>query len=271
MALIDVDGLRLNVERRGSGRPVVLLHGFTGSTTTWTSLMDLLALEFEAIAIDIVGHGASDSPREVDRYRMARCTDDLVAAVRQLGHERATWVGYSMGARTALQLAVGHPDAVDALILEGVTAGLPDAAERAARVESDERLAAGLDRDGLEPFIDFWQSIPMWDSQRGMPAERLAALREQRMSGSALGLANSLRGMGTGAQEPVNDRLGEVVAPTLLITGKLDAKFTAIAPELEAAMPNARFTTIDGAGHAAHFEDPETFNAIVLEFLRGLG
>jgi len=176
-----------------------------------------------------------------------------------------------MGARTALQLAVRHPEAVDALVLEGGTAGLPDAGERAARVASDERQAQQLDREGLESFIDFWQSIPLWQTQAGMPEERLAALREQRMAGNALGLANSLRGMGTGAQTPVNDRVGEVTAPTLLIAGSLDGKFTAIAHELEAAMPNARFAAIEGAGHAAHFEDPWAFNATVLEWLEALG
>ncbi|MBT5773750.1 MAG: alpha/beta fold hydrolase, partial [Dehalococcoidia bacterium] len=113
MAQIEVDGLRLHVEQQGSGPAVVLLHGFTGSTTTWGSLTELLTPEFEVIAIDIVGHGESDAPTEVDRYRMERCTDDLVAVLAKLGHERATWLGYSMGARTALQLAVRHPEAAE--------------------------------------------------------------------------------------------------------------------------------------------------------------
>ena len=268
MPRIEVDGLRLHVEQQGSGPPVVLLHGFTGSTTTWGSLTELLAPQFEVIAIDIVGHGQSDAPVEVDRYRMNQCTDDLVAMVAALGHERATWLGYSMGARTALQIAVRHPGAVDALIVEGVTAGLDDLAERAARVESDERLADRIDAEGLEAFVDFWQSIALWDTQAAVPAEQLAALREQRLGSDPVGLANSLRGMGTGAQDPISARLGEVGVPVLLLAGSLDEKFTNIARDLANSLPDAELVAIEGVGHAAHLEAPEAFNAAVLATLQ---
>ena len=268
MARIEVDGLRLHVERQGSGPAVVLLHGFTGSTTTWGSLTELLSPEFEVIAIDIVGHGQSDAPAEVDRYRVERCTDDLVAVLAKLGHGRATWLGYSMGARTALQLAVRHPGAVEVLVLEGVTAGLADAAERAARIESDEALADRIEDEGLEAFVDFWQSIGLWDTQVGMPAEQLVGLREQRMGSDPVGLANSLRGMGAGAQAPVHARLGEVDVPVLLVAGSLDEKFTSIAQELLDALPRGEFAAIEGVGHAAHFEDAGEFNSVVLGYLR---
>ena len=228
----------------------------------------MLAPQFEVIAIDIVGHGQSDAPVEVDRYRMNQCTDDLVAMVAALGHERATWLGYSMGARTALQIAVRHPGAVDALIVEGVTAGLDDLAERAARVESDERLADRIDAEGLESFVDFWQSIALWDPQAALPAEQLAALREQRLGSNPVGLANSFRGMGTGAQDPISARLGEVDVPVLLLAGSLDEKFTNIARDLANSLPDAEFVAIEGVGHAAHLEAPEAFNAAVLAALQ---
>ena len=83
-----------------------------------------------------------------------------------------------------------------------------------------------------------------------------------------MGLANSLRGMGAGAQEPVTDRLGEVSAPVLLLAGSLDEKFTGIAQELLGALPRGEFAAIEGVGHAAHFEDAGAFNAVVLEYLR---
>jgi len=182
-------------ERSGGG----LLHGFTGSTATWVSLMELLAPHCEVIEIDIVGHVQSDAPTEVDRYRMDRCSDDRVSVIAALGHERAIWIGYSMGARTVLQIAVRHPRAVDALVLEGVTSGFPDAAESAVRVESDERLAERIREERLEAFVDFWQSIGLWDTQASMPKEKLAVLREQRLQSDPVGLANCLQGMGTGA------------------------------------------------------------------------
>ncbi len=267
---LEVDGLTLHAERAGSGPPVVLLHGFTGSTTTWRRLADVLSPEFEVIAIDIVGHGRSASPGAVDRYRMRRCVDDLVAALHAVGHDRAAWLGYSMGARTALQLAAHRPEAVDALILEGVTPGLAGADERAARVASDEALADRIERDGLEAFVDFWQSIALWDTQDGLAPETVAAIRAQRMANTQTGLANSLRGMGTGAQEPLQSRLAAIEVPSLLLTGALDEKFSAIAEQMATAMPNAERCVVPGAGHAVHLEDPGAFETAVLDFLRRL-
>lgn len=267
MPRLEVNGLRLHAERTGTGPPVVLLHGFTGSTTTWRRLADRLAPEFEVIAFDIVGHGQSDAPPAVERYEMRRCVDDLVAALRLLGLERAAWLGYSMGARTALQIAAHHPDAVDVLVLEGVTPGLAAPEERAARVASDEALADRIERDGLEAFVDFWQSIALWDTQDGLSADVVAAIRAQRMANSEVGLANSLRGMGTGAQEPLHDRLEAVSVPTLLLTGALDQKFTTIAQQMAGAMPNAEQHVVAGAGHAVHLEDPMGFESAVAEFL----
>jgi 2-succinyl-6-hydroxy-2,4-cyclohexadiene-1-carboxylate synthase len=157
---VEIDGLTVNIERWGSGPPVVLLHGFTGSAGGWADVASALAPEFEAIAIDIVGHGQSDAPEDVARYAMRRVVDDLAAVLQSLGHERATWLGYSMGGRTALQVAVHRPDVVSALILEGGTPGLATAEERAARVASDEVLAQKVLNEGVEAFVDFCRCSP---------------------------------------------------------------------------------------------------------------
>lgn len=263
------DGLAFHVDRYGIGPPVVLLHGFTGSRTTWKPLVRVLEDEYTTLSVDLVGHGSSGSPEAIDRYRMRRAVDDLAALVRTIGFERATWLGYSLGGRVALQVAAHHPEVVSALVLEGATPGLADAEERAARVRADEALADRIERDGLDWFVDHWGALPLWDSQRDTltPAQR-EALREQRLTQRVIGLANSLRGMGTGAQEPVHDRLPATDVPALLVTGTLDRKFTEIAREMAQALPAATIRGIDGAGHAAHLERPDEFNAAVLDFLR---
>ena len=265
---IEVDGLGLNVERWGNGPPVVLLHGFTGSGGGWAEVASVLAPQFESIAIDIVGHGQSDAPDNVERYAMRRVVDDLAAVLRALGHERATWLGYSMGGRTALQVAVHRPDVVSALILDGGTPGLATAEERTARVASDEVLVQKLLNEGVEAFVDFWQEVALFASQKRMPQERQARVRAGRLRNRAIGLANSLRGMGTGAQEDVRARLHEVRVPSYLITGALDTKFTDLAREMAERVPNATIAVIDDAGHAAHVERPEVFSKLVLDFLR---
>ncbi|MEZ4503381.1 MAG: 2-succinyl-6-hydroxy-2,4-cyclohexadiene-1-carboxylate synthase [Dehalococcoidia bacterium] len=270
MTRIEIDGLHLNVEEAGSGPPVVLLHGFTGAAAGWGELVEALSPEFHTIAIDIVGHGLSDSPSTVERYRMDRCTEDLAAALQATGHERATWLGYSMGGRTALQVAARHPEVVSALVLEGATPGLSTVEEREARIASDEALAQRIEREGVEPFIDYWESIPLFASQRAMPAERQAAVRAGRLRNDGTGLANSLRGMGTGSQRDVADQLPSIAVPTFLVTGALDTKFTGIGREMAQRFPAATMTVIEDAGHAAHIERPDEFAALVLQFLRSV-
>jgi len=268
MPHVTVDGLDFWAEVEGSGPPVVLLHGFTGSRTTWFDLVAVAKKEFTTIAIDHIGHGRTASPVSVERYQMDRAVDDLVAVVRQLGHERAAWVGYSLGGRTALQVACRHPEAVAALVTEGASVGLETEAERAARITADENLAQLAERD-LEAFVDHWGSISLWDSQKEtLSGPQRAALKQQRMAQRAVGLANSLRGMGTGSQTWLGDQLAQIDVPVLLTAGRLDTKYVQIAEEMASAIPDARVRIIEGGGHAAHLEQPQAFNSVVMEFLR---
>ncbi len=268
MPRFHVDGLGLHAEVTGAGPPLVLLHGFTGSADTWSGLTTALAADYTVIAPDLVGHGRSDAPSDVERYRMPRAAADLVALVRQLGHERAAWFGYSLGGRTALQVVADHPGAVGALILEGASPGIADADERAARVRSDEAMAERVERDGVEAFVDTWEQVPLFASQLALPAGTRAAIRATRTANTATGLANSLRGMGAGAQDPMLDRLAAIDVPTLLIAGELDTKYVGIARDMARTMPDATMHAIEGAGHAAHLERPEAFQRPLLEFLR---
>jgi 2-succinyl-6-hydroxy-2,4-cyclohexadiene-1-carboxylate synthase len=268
MPHLTLNGLDYHIDVQGNGPALMLLHGFTGSAANWTRHVETFARECTCIAVDLPGHGATASPADPSRYALERAVDDLAALCAHLGIARATWLGYSMGGRLALGIGVLTPQVVSALILEGASPGLSDPVERAARVASDEALAARLDRDGLEPFIDYWERIPLFATQEHLPAARRAALRRQRLTNNPLGLANSLRGMGQGAQPPFHDRLGEIRVPTLLLAGEEDTKFRALAREMVAAIPNARFALIPNAGHAAHFEQPEIFDTLTLSFLR---
>ena len=271
MPHVDVDGLVLNVDRYGMGPPVVLLHGFTGSRTSWYDVVRAIEGEFTTLSVDLIGHGWSGSPPSVDRYEMSRAVDDLVAMLRKSGFERAVWVGYSLGGRTALQLAVQHPEAVSALVLEGASPGLATERERNDRIAADEVLAQKLEDEGLEAFIDYWESIPLWDSQKTTLSEpQRIALRQQRLAQRATGLANSLRGMGTGSQMWVGDVFQRLDVPVLLTAGRLDVKFSAIAAEMAQAIPDVRLEIIEAAGHCAHLEQPAAFNAVLLDFLRGI-
>jgi 2-succinyl-6-hydroxy-2,4-cyclohexadiene-1-carboxylate synthase len=268
MTLLTVNGVRYNVLVEGAGSPLVLLHGFTGCAAGWTPQVAAFKHDFTCIAVDLPGHGDTEAPADPTRYQMMPTVADLVAMLGQLGFTRATWLGYSMGGRIALGVGVLAPDAVAALVLEGATPGIADPAERAARVASDEALAARIERAGVIPFVDYWERLPLFATQARLPEERRAALRRQRLANTPRGLANSLRGIGQGAQPPLLDRLGEVRASALLLAGAEDTKFRGLATTMAAQLPDARVVLIPDAGHAAHFEQPEAFNKAVARFLR---
>jgi 2-succinyl-6-hydroxy-2,4-cyclohexadiene-1-carboxylate synthase len=263
---LDISGLGINVEIAGSGPPLVLLHGFTGSAAGWRPLTDLWP-GFTTIAIDLVGHGQSDSPKDVERYRMQACVDEIAGALDALAIGRAAMLGYSMGGRTALHFALRHPERLTALILESGSAGYSDPRERAERVKSDEALAERIETEGLDAFVAYWQSLPLWASQAALSVERRRALREQRLRNSTTGLANSLRGMGAGAQEPVMERLGEIRVPTLFMAGSLDARYAELARDMSTRVARSEIEIIEDAGHAAHLEQPVAFSDAVRSFL----
>ncbi len=267
MPVLTVNGLRYDVLIEGAGPPLVLLHGFTGCAAGWAPQIAAFKHQFTCIAVDLPGHGGTEAPADPARYAMAPTVADLVALLGQLRFTRAAWLGYSMGARIALGVGVLAPDAVTALVLEGASPGITDPAERAARVASDEALAARIERDGVEPFVDYWEQIPLFATQARLPGERRAALRRQRLANTPRGLANSLRGIGQGAQPLLLDRLGEVRAPALLLAGEEDVKFRGLAAAMAARLPDARVALIPNAGHAAHLEQAEAFDAVVVRFL----
>ncbi len=133
MSRVAVNGVTLNVTAEGSGPAVLALHGFTGSVATWRSFTEAARGEFTVVAVDMLGHGASDAPDDPARYAMERCAEDLAAVLDHLGIRRAVWMGYSMGGRIALACATVAPQRCAALVLESASPGLADESERAFR------------------------------------------------------------------------------------------------------------------------------------------
>lgn len=264
---IRANGIGFRMVERGSGEPLILLHGFTGSAASWFSINDDLAQDHRVVAIDLIGHGGSEAPVDLTHYAFEQAVDDLAEIASQPGINRAAWLGYSMGGRLALGLALRHPKRVAALILESAAPGIRDEDARIERRAADEALARRIEEIGMEAFVAEWERLPPWDSQRSLPVEILRRQREARLGNLAIGLANSLRGMGQGAQSSFWDRLGEVDAPVLLVAGALDAKFAGIAAQMRAAMPHAALRIVPHAGHAVHLERPRTFVDAVGEFL----
>ncbi len=262
-----MNGVHLHVEVGGQGSPLLLLHGFTGSTRTWDPFIPDLRTRHTTVAVDLLGHGRSDAPEESSRYLIDRTVEDLVSLLSALDMPRAAVLGYSMGGRIALALAAEHPEKVSLLVIEGASPGLEDISARRQRMREDALLAAMIEREGIAAFVDRWENHPLFASQRSLPAERRLALHNQRLQNSARGLANSLRGVGTGVQEPLWGRLPDVRVPALLIVGEADEKYRSIATRMAGAMPRATQAVVAGAGHAVHLEQPEEFSRIMMTFL----
>jgi 2-succinyl-6-hydroxy-2,4-cyclohexadiene-1-carboxylate synthase len=251
----------------GPGRQLVLLHGFTQGPGSWDEVVAALDPAYEIVRVTLPGHGPAGGASAQTRLPFEAAAGAVADAVAQVaGPDPATWLGYSLGGRLALRVALDRPDLVDSLALLGATAGIEEADARAARVEIDARLAAGLERKGVEQFIDGWLAQALFSR-----LSRSAAGVEERRSGTVDGLASALRLLGTGAQEPVWNRLGEIKVPVLLMAGEHDSKFSAVAFRLAAGIgDNAALSFVPGAGHAAHLERPESVATILSRFLSGL-
>ncbi|MBW2269624.1 MAG: 2-succinyl-6-hydroxy-2,4-cyclohexadiene-1-carboxylate synthase [Deltaproteobacteria bacterium] len=251
--------LALHGVEEGRGSPLLVLHGFTGSSESMAGVAAGLSGRHRVLRLDLLGHGESAAPREPAAYSMERCVAQISAALDARAIERAHVIGYSMGGRAALALAAWRPERVRSALLVGASAGLADPKAREARVRDDEALAQRIESEGLERFVDAWMALPLFESQRRLGAEALAAARAQRLRNRPHGLANSLRGMGSGAQPPLHPLLAQLLTPVALVHGEQDTKFAEIAHGLAAALPRGRAVAVANAGHACHLEAPHAF------------
>jgi 2-succinyl-6-hydroxy-2,4-cyclohexadiene-1-carboxylate synthase len=233
---------------------VVLLHGFTQTRQSWRRTVAALGGgRYRALTPDLPGHGLASERRPAS---FAACA----AYVRALAGGPHTLVGYSMGGRIALYTALALPGIVERLVLVGASPGIADAGEREERRRSDAALADRIEAIGIEAFAREWGAQELFAGQEERVA---AAAHADRMRNAPAGLAAALRGLGTGVMPPLWDRLGELTMPVTLVAGERDAKFRAIAERMAPAIPDSRIAVVDGAGHAAHLEQPEIVAAAI--------
>lgn len=249
----------LHAERNGSGPRLVLVHGFTQTRRCWGPVADDLATDHEVVRVDAPGHG-----------RSAEIMAGLRGGARMIADQggTATYLGYSMGGRYLLHLALANPELVEGLVLLGATAGLDDPDARDARRAQDAATAARVREMGLLDFVRDWLTMPMF---AGIPPEH--RFETERMENTVEGLENSLLQAGLGCQDPTWDILHRLEMPVLVVVGADDAKFVPLGERLVASIgANATMALVPGAGHAAHLEQPQAFLDVVRPWLaeRGL-
>lgn len=239
-------------------KPLVALHGFMGRGADWAELANFLPT-FTLLAPDLPGHGAAAHAPSCRMEDAAQAVLDALAEGPFV--PPFPLYGYSMGARLALYLALRTPELWSALVLESGSPGLHTEAERHARQQVDAQRAAALDADPAA-FVRAWSNLPLFATQT--PEQRVRRERV-RLEEAPAGWAQSLREMGTGTQPNLWPLLPTLTVPTLLLTGTHDAKFEAIAHEMHAHIPHARWVSLP-AGHAPHVEIPLEVAQTLTEF-----
>ncbi|WP_066310850.1 2-succinyl-6-hydroxy-2,4-cyclohexadiene-1-carboxylate synthase [Bacillus sp. FJAT-29814] len=264
---IVINGVRYHVEQCGSGFPLLLLHGFTGDSSTWSPFCDSWGSHSQLIIPDIIGHGESDSPEDVNLYTMEAAARAIAGILDHLAISQIDLLGYSMGGRLALTFALAYPERVRKLILESSSPGLLTEDERKQRRMNDAKLANFIKENGIAAFVDYWQNIPLFASMKSLPEKVRVKIREQRLQNSPIGLGNSLLGMGTGSQPSWWESLHKLSCDVMLMVGEKDQKFCSIAEQMAVTIKNSSLVMIANCGHAIHVEDQEKFGTIVSDFL----
>jgi len=239
------------------------LHGFMGRSADWASIVEALRDVAFCVTVDLPGHGASVGlPAHV--YTMEGTTQMLADVLDDVGIDRGSLVGYSMGGRVALYFSLFHPGRVRRLVLESASPGLPTEEARSTRRALDAERADQIEND-LRGFLEEWYRQPLFESlQRHDLVDEMI---DRRSTNDPTELARALRGLGPGQQPSLWGRLEEIEVPTLVLTGELDAKYEDVTKRTAGPIESARRVLVPGAGHNVHAERPQAFLAQLNQFL----
>ena len=211
---VTASNIKINVECYPSSEKastfVFLLHGFTGSSKDWKEIIPHLKSNYSYVAIDLIGHGKSDSPQHVDHYKSHSFVAQLNEVFKHLTNNKFILIGYSMGGRAALSFAVQHPDCLLGLLLESASSGISDKKLREERVRSDAKIIKLIEEKSLKEFAEFWLNHDILASLKNLPHNKYKEILKLKSKNSKIGLMNSLKGFGTGVMPPVNDKLNQL-------------------------------------------------------------
>jgi 2-succinyl-6-hydroxy-2,4-cyclohexadiene-1-carboxylate synthase len=251
--------------------PLILLHGFLGTgADEWLPIARRMQPGARCITLDLPGHGqhrlCAGDYRDFDHV-----TDTLAAVIQHQIGAPVRLLGYSLGGRIALHLALKHPQLISRLVLESASPGLRSPDERARRRREDETRAQGLEALGDDPaafmrWLRGWYAQPIFSGLATRPdvLEQTLALRAMQRPAQ---LAAALRLLGAGAQPSLWEALPGLRMPALAVAGAQDVKFVAIAQEMAACCSALRLAVLPECSHNVHAEDPDRYTAAIHSFL----
>lgn len=260
----EINGITLAYDDVGGGPPVVLIHGYPLCRRMWApQVQALLAAGYRVVTLDLRGFGESEAPR--DAYAMSVFADDVAALLDHLGIERATVCGMSMGGYVLLSLLERHPRRLAAAIFLVTRAAADDEPGRMRRTTLAHDVASGRPQIVTDAFE---QILFAADTPEERP-ELVAQVKEWLTATTPQGLVGGLLAMRD--RKDYVDALPSLKLPALVVGAELDrAVPVEHSRQLAQGLPNGRLRIIEGAGHMANLERPDTFNACLLEFLNGL-
>lgn len=246
---------------------ILFLHGFTGSSADWDSVLPQIDKRYNKVTVDLLGHGKSDFPNDPSLYAWELQVEQLNKIINHFTDEKVILAGYSMGGRLSLCYSYTYPERVLGLILESTSPGFRDKKQREKRIEDDEELADYILSHSMNEFVDMWMNKEIFATQLRFSDTKRDEIKKRKLRNNKIGLSNSLRGFSTGKMPDLYTDLSKLTAKTLLLTGELDTKFTAINKNIVKKFPSAKHGIIKNAGHTVHMEEPEKFRNAVNKFL----
>ncbi len=244
--------------------PLLFLHGFLGSCRDFDRVIPFFVDRFRCLTIDLPGHGKTLVQGGKDCYSMPATAAGVVAWLTGLGVNRCHLVGYSMGGRLALYLAIHYPETFSHVVLESASPGLKTVEEQQTRSRHDWALADQLEAD-FPAFLARWYEQPLFASLRQHSDFR--AIMQERSQNHPQKLAKSLRYMGSGQQPSLWENLPAIQQPLLLVVGEHDRKFCAINQEMAQRCPTAQLAVVPDCGQIPHLENPQLFATWLNPFL----
>lgn len=255
---------------------VICLHGFMQTGASWNTVAKTLSTKFYVLAPDLIGHGKTTVPLHPDNFTFTALTNQLDVLVDYCDSV-AYLVGYSMGGRLAATYTVAHLAKVCGLVLESAGLGPATQTEREQRAEKVAKTEARLQTGTLQDFVDFWEQLPLFASQKALPAATKQAMRKERLANNPQALALITQYAGQHRMDNLREPLVTAGVPVLYLAGELDAAYTEVARSLAAECANHKpnntalhTAIVPGVGHNIHAENPDGASTYIADFLSAL-
>src|SRR5436190_5310847 len=252
MPKLDRDGVKIHYEVHGKGPVILLTHGYSATSQMWQGQIEALTRHNTLVIWDMRGHGRSDYPDDPSEYSAEKTIGDMVALLETVGAKTAIFGGLSLGGYMSLAFHAAHPARVRALLIFDTGPGFKKDEAREAWNKRAQETAEEYETEGLARL-------------KGLSKEMATATHR-----TADGLARAARGMLAQKDSRVINSLPAIAVPTLIVVGANDTPFLAATDYMAAKISGAKKVIIPDAGHSANLDQPQIFNAAVVDFLARL-